>query len=142
MRKKFNWEDKYSVGIETIDNQHKTFFENINEAIDLLNDPENPNLQKQLILVLVKFANYAFYHLSFEEDYFIKFKYSESDSHIAEHNYYRDKMADYLKEVRSDGTDKILLAGEIVDFSIYWLETHINKVDKNYSSCFKENGLK
>ena len=34
MSKKLEWEDKYSVGVEEIDSQHKRMFATINELLE------------------------------------------------------------------------------------------------------------
>lgn len=138
---KFKWQEKYSVGIKKIDEQHKKFFSITNSIIDLLGSGNSVN--KKLNPALMELEDYANYHLGTEESYFDKFTYKDADFHIAQHDQYRDKIAYYRKllaDKRGDD-DCCDLAEEIVNYSIHWLSDHILTVDILYTEFLKEHGV-
>ncbi len=136
---KFVWEEKYSVGIKEIDEQHKHFFEIANGIIDLT---AKENLTKEeTIKSLQELGDYAFYHLSTEESYFDKFKYQDAPLHINAHNEYRESVGEYFRKMTDLGTDMKKLLEEMAAYSGNWLLAHIVVVDKQYTKFFNEHGL-
>ncbi len=136
---KFVWEEKYSVGIKEIDEQHKHFFEIANGIIDLT---AKENLTKEeAVKGLQELGDYAFYHLSTEEGYFDKFKYQDAPLHINAHNEYRESVGEYFRKMTDLGTDMKKLLEEMAAYSGNWLLAHIVVVDKQYTKFFNEHGL-
>ena len=76
MPEKFVWNLQYSVHSDEIDDQHKRFFEIINELYDLL-DKKPIELEPFLILI-THLGDYAFYHFATEEGYFKIFNYAQT----------------------------------------------------------------
>jgi hemerythrin len=136
---KFIWKDEYSVGIPSIDEQHKYFFEITNRMIDLAEGLE-PTHEK-LLVVMGELGDYAMYHLSTEEGYFDKFAYEGAPEHVKVHNLYRQKIADYLKMAEDPKSDLAKLIDEVASYSIDWLSNHILFMDKKYTVFFKEHGI-
>ena len=134
-KKLFYWRDKFSVGVEEIDNQHK-------KLIDLINELYNAYITKRhadiLSDVLDELINYTVYHFDTEEKYFEKFNYSFTDDHIAEHNSFKKKALELKKKF---GKHTGVLSSETLLFLQNWISTHILKSDQKYVSCFKEAGL-
>ena len=87
---KFNWNDKFSVGIELIDKQHKEFFSIANTAIDFSNQAELE--KKEVKSIFERLQYYTFYHFSTEEELFYKYNYPRTKEHIAEHKYFQFRM--------------------------------------------------
>ncbi len=141
MANKFIWQDIYSVGIPSIDAQHKDFFSTTNEIIDLLNRKESAT-NEQLLAEVMKLVNYANTHFKTEEGYFDKLHYFDAATHEAAHNSYRKRVAYYLEEFAKPEVDTPRMADEIASYSIYWLSDHILQVDKQYTIFFKEHGVK
>ncbi|MFA5098796.1 MAG: bacteriohemerythrin [Candidatus Paceibacterota bacterium] len=136
---KFIWEEKYSVGIKEIDEQHKHFFEIANGIIDLT---AKENLAKEeAVKSLQELGDYAFYHLSTEESYFDKFKYQDAPLHINAHNEYREAVGEYFRKMADPLIDIKKLAEEMAAYSGNWLLAHIMVVDKLYTKFFNEHGL-
>ena len=131
------WDDKYSVHVEEIDNQHKKLL----ELIDVLNEAVGKEGDKEVVDdVLKELHEYAIYHFKTEEDYFHKFKYSESASHEEEHRGFvqRIKAFEYLYK-----SGRVTLAGtSVLMYLLEWLMAHIVVEDGKYVKCFKASGLK
>ncbi len=130
------WDDKYSVGISRIDEEHKKFIDIINKAIIAKEHSKNPEELKE---VLYRITRYATIHFSTEETYMKKFNYLEYQHHKEEHDDFAIKALVYNRRV-ADGNSQI--ANEILEYLKQWLINHIQVTDKKYVDCFKKNGLK
>ena len=136
MSKKMEWDDKYSVGVEELDNQHKRMFNTINE---LLNSLETNTAEEHLGGVIESLIQYKMFHFATEEKYFEEFNYEGKDDHIAKHKFFNDK----LEEMRSRNPNYNIEFGyELVDFLEDWLINHLMVTDQKYVECFHSHGLK
>lgn len=133
---KLLWENKYSVGVEEIDNQHKLMFSTINVLLDAINTNTASEHLGQIIDSLIK---YKVFHFATEEKYFKEFNYEDAEDHISKHQSFNDKLAS-LKEKYPEYNIEFAFA--LVDFLEDWLLDHLMVVDQKYVKCFKEHGLK
>jgi hemerythrin len=139
---RFVWDDSYSVNVKLIDEQHKHFFEIVNQSFDLLEiDPQN---RAKIFAVIDELIAYGKFHLSTEERYFEQFNFIHSKEHIRSHNIFREKVDLYLLYLKNlKITDSVEdLAAAVTTFSKNWLSQHILISDKEYITLFNENGLK
>jgi len=132
----YQWEDEFSVGVQSIDNQHKELFRLINELLQAMKQGKASNITTQIIMDLEK---YAIVHFQKEEFFFQRFNYKGAAEHIREHQLFIQKVATLKAEIK---TGKITITFELFNFLKDWIEHHIQEVDKAYSKCFIENGLK
>ena len=130
------WDDKYSVGISGIDDEHRQFIDIINMAIATKEHKDNP---EELREVLYRITKYALNHFSTEENYMIEFNYPEYQYHKEEHHDFSRKVIAYCERV-NDGDSQI--SKEILEYLKRWLINHIQVTDKKYVDCFIRNGLK
>jgi hemerythrin len=137
---KFVWSEEYSVGIPSIDEQHKHFFGIANQIVDLA-EQENP-AREALFSAAEELGDYAMYHLKTEEDYFDKFSYAGETEHLEAHNLYRKRVAHYLDALQNPDSSAKELAGEMASYSIYWLSDHILFMDKKYGLFLGEHGVR
>ena len=56
---KLLWEEKYSVGVKLIDDQHKMMFETINTLIDILGGVPQKNEIDEIISKLVEYKKFS-----------------------------------------------------------------------------------
>lgn len=140
MNKRFVWTNEYSVNVAEIDEQHKEFF---NIANSLLNLADSTSFTDDEALIKVgQLGNYAFYHLSTEEDFFIQTGYKDAPEHTDAHNKFREKSKDFENKIRNKGVDKKAILKEVAEFAGDWLMRHILVMDKKYSEFFNEKGIK
>ena len=130
------WNDKYSVDISLIDEQHKKLFELINKASIVEKSSNNP---KEVLEILDEMTEYALKHFRIEEHYMKEFNFSGYEAHRDEHIDFTSTAIDY-KNRAICGDYKII--NEILEYLTQWLVNHIRIADKEYQSCFKKNGLK
>ncbi|MCC6934705.1 MAG: hemerythrin family protein [Candidatus Yanofskybacteria bacterium] len=136
---KFIWKEEYSVGVASIDEQHKNFFRITNDLIDLIERPDMA--PEDCIAIARELEHYAVYHLTTEERYFHELSYPHTAEHIREHDHYRDKVRVLLAQLETNPEETKVLAEELANFSITWLSNHILLSDKKYSAFFERHGV-
>jgi methyl-accepting chemotaxis protein/hemerythrin len=132
----FKWDEKYSVEIQSIDNQHKEIFRLMGNLLEAMKQGQVSIVIAEIFLELEK---YAMSHFQKEEYFFIRFNYSGTEAHITEHRFFSQKVT-LLKSDLNSG--KVAASFELLNFLKEWIEHHILVVDKQYSECFRQNGLK
>jgi len=130
------WDDKYSVNVSIIDEEHKKLIDIINETI--LAKEYNSNL-RSISEILVEMTVYAKEHFKTEETYMSNFKYHDYKSHKDEHQNFSKNILDYCKSLMN-GNYQII--EDITKYLQQWLVHHIQETDKKYTYCFNKNGLK
>jgi len=130
------WQDRYSVGIKQIDDQHKQLIAMINE----LNDAMLAGKGKEVLMtVLNKLAGYCVTHFSVEEKLFDTHAYPETIDHKDKHNKMTAKITALIGEVQSG---KSTVSIEVMNFLKNWLDKHIMETDKKYSLYLNSKGVK
>lgn len=132
----FQWDDKYSVGVQSIDNQHKEIFGILSKLLEAMKMGHGSDVTTQIILELDR---YAVIHFQKEEFFFQRFNYQGSAEHIAEHQDFTKKVAILKPDLKSG---KMTVSFELLNFLKDWIDHHILVIDKQYSECFRLNGLK
>ena len=124
----YKWLKKYGTGVQSVDEQHRHFFELASEAYEQSLAPTiNP---QEIRDTLDRLNTYVFYHFSIEEKYMETAKQSARKLHMDAHTAYRIRMRIYRDQARKAGVDMAVLAREITDFSTNWLGQHIQAMDK------------
>lgn len=132
------WNDRYALGVEEIDAQHRKMIGIINKlysAMDSSSEKEDMNT------ILNELNDYADYHFTTEEKYFEKFNYDETVEHVKSHDMYREKIAQFSREY-SSMHEELALPFEMIEFLREWWTGHILGADRKYVKCFHEHGLK
>ncbi len=130
------WDDKYSVGISTIDEEHKQLIGIINKAIAARQHIDN---SKEITEILNEMTNYAQTHFALEEAYMVRFNYPDYEHHRKEHQGFSIETMAFLDSA-SKGDSKLVC--EILEHLKKWLVHHVQGTDRKYVHCFKEHGLK
>lgn len=130
------WESKYSVGIASIDSEHK-------KLIGLINDLHAAMAQGRGRAVVGKIldglAAYTVTHFANEEAMMRLHSYPGYERHKAIH----DKLVEQVKGMRDEfhaGDTTISL--EVLTFLQKWLIDHIQGVDQQYSPHMRAAGAK
>ena len=75
---KIPWDDRYKIGIEMIDYQHKKLFDLVNRLYDL---EDEKDVKEELRIILYEFSNYMQTHFKDEEEYMLSIEYPNLDEH-------------------------------------------------------------
>lgn len=128
----FHWTDKYSVGNEIIDIQHKMLFSIIN---DLNRHIVHGDDFRYIEEVLDKMSAYAVIHFRTEEDLLFKSNYHAYKKHQLTHERFKKQILSSARQmVRSQSMD---IAIEIHRFLLNWLSSHILEEDVKYCEHLK-----
>lgn len=130
------WNDKMSVKVKELDNQHKKLINMINELGEAI---ETNKEQYYLGGLLGQLMEYAVVHFDTEESYFRKFAYPENFLHKKEHKSFVRKVVVFKNKFDKGEAG---LSAEIIDFLSTWLKQHILQTDMQYGEFFNERGLK
>ncbi|MDW7645240.1 MAG: bacteriohemerythrin [Desulfuromonadales bacterium] len=131
------WNDKISVGIEEIDEQHKQLLDLINRLYSAMVSGE----QKLQVAkdVLNELMQYTIVHFAVEESLFRIFNYPDYEEHCAHHYKLREQVIDINRKVQSG---EKMVTPELLVFLRKWLTNHIMVEDKAYAPVLLERGLK
>ena len=130
------WNEKYSVKISTIDEQHKKLVAIINE---LYNSMKNGKSKEQLGKTLTDLVEYTKYHFSYEEGLLEKAGYDDLPEHKEQHKAFVDKITTTCKNYENG---KLFMSIDICNFLQNWLIHHIQGTDQKYSQILLDNGVK
>jgi hemerythrin-like metal-binding protein len=129
------WISALSVGVDEIDDQHKELIGRINQ---LAIAKEHKRGREVTAAVLAGLQAYIVEHFGLEERYFREFGYADQKSHVAEHEIFKRKVADFAQAYSKD---EAALSDEILDFLKSWLTKHISFTDRKYRTLFLAKGL-
>jgi hemerythrin len=130
------WGEKLSVNVGEIDRQHQILITMINDLDAAMRQGKGKDI---LAKILSGLLDYTKSHFSLEEKYFAQFSYSDTRSHIKEHQLFVGKVAEFQKKFENGS---ISLSVDIINFLSDWLKKHIMGTDKKYGPFFNEKGLK
>jgi hemerythrin-like metal-binding protein len=132
----YQWEEKYSVGVQSIDNQHKEIFRLLDKLFEAL---KSGQAVQTTIRIITELENYAVMHFHKEEFFFRQFNYNESGEHLQEHKQFIEKVAAIKADAKSG---KLASSFELINFLKNWIDHHILEMDMKYRECFHKNGLR
>jgi hemerythrin len=131
-----NFGEEYSVGVQTINNQHKVLFGIINDLHEGMMTGQARSLTGPL---LKKLVDYTRNHFTAEEAMMNAAAYPKLAAHQIKHRDLVKQVEDYIARYdRGETTLNI----QLLNFLRDWLTNHIQKEDKQYSSCMIEHGIR
>jgi len=133
-RKRIDWSDKYSVGIESIDEQHKKLINLINTLQTVVDYNTGEEFERECLAAVV---DYTKTHFVYEEGLMRKYGYPDFESHKAQHQKMIDKVNDLLAAYEKNPKSAMK---DALDFLKQWLIRHINGTDKQYSEFLLSKG--
>ena len=133
---KIIWNERFSVGVRKIDEQHKELIKMINRLIET----KDTKVDSETISdILTEMTKYADYHFRAEEQYMIEYDYPDYSPHKEQHIEFKKKAVAFCMDTMAY---KETIPTEILSFLKNWLINHILKSDMKYKSFFNEKGLK
>jgi len=130
------WSKDLSVGIESIDQQHKELISIINTLNDAMSLEDPRDIFRKSFTDLTQYTKK---HFAYEEELFEKYGYQESIEHKRQH----DELIVQLNELK-DRFDhyQVDMTEQVMQFLKDWLTYHIQKSDKDYSQFLISSGAK
>lgn len=122
------YEEKYSIGIKNIDDQHQTLFNMVNDIHDAILHEQGNDVVKRMLNELVK---YVIMHFTTEENYMKEHNFPDYSAHKQEHINLAKQIVELLHNVRKEGI--LSNSASIISFLKDWLLNHIVETDRLYA---------
>ncbi len=121
------WTPDYSVGIDSLDDDHKVLITLINQLDEAIRSSEPVETVRRVLDSLLEYTDY---HFTREEALMASAAYPDVDAHVRTHRTLRAQVADirdrYVRNPES------IHAREVLAFLRNWLASHIMGRDKLY----------
>ena len=131
----FKWDDKYSVGVSSIDAQHQSIVELINQLFEGI---QLGQAEETASRTLQRVVSYAKTHFAEEEELMRRCEYPDYKEHKRIHDAFIQEMAGLVaRQIRGGPA----VAFDTFDFLQSWWIEHIQGTDQKYSSHFKRCGI-
>ena len=129
-KKPLLWDNKYGVGVDTIDSEHKVFLAHIN-AFKWAIDHNSPT--KELDQIAENLSRYAKFHFTSEESFMAKIKYPGLDEQRKIHNSLLDSFQSsyYLSKYQSD----------FLNFLVNWFIEHTTITDHKIGEYMQHKNI-
>jgi len=130
------WDDDLSVGIKSIDDDHKKLLTLVNNLQTAVYYPTGEAFERQALKELVEYTKY---HFEREEKMLLDNHYQEFEAHKREHEAMIAQVQSYCKRYEKDPEGTI---EEMAGFLKGWLVNHIAGTDQKYSDYLVGRGVR
>ena len=130
------WDDKYSVGVSELDNQHKQLILILNDLYDAM---QSQKANDVIGTIITKLVNYTKTHFTTEERYMTQYAYPDLAAQKKEHEIFTKKVMDFKEAFDSGRTS---LSVSVTSFVKDWLVSHISGSDRKYGPFLNSKGVK
>ncbi len=128
------WKNELSVGVDTIDREHRELAQTINELHATMRKDDQQGLTGPLLRKVVELTRA---HFSSEEHMMTANKYPGTALHLFKHQYLMQQVEALLARVNRGGF-------KLTDYSLTflrdWFNTHIQKEDVQFGVWLNETG--
>jgi hemerythrin-like metal-binding protein len=128
----FEWNEKYSVQILSIDAQHKNLFHLGGQLYQAMAAGRGKSAVSH---ILDRLAQYTQVHFAHEERLMRLHSYPDLASHLAQHQALTEKVKHFQTEFDAG---KITLTIQLINFLQDWLTNHIAASDQKYAPFLKK----
>jgi hemerythrin len=132
----FEWNDKYSVGVPSVDGQHKRLIEIINTFYDAMREGKGESALRQTLDDLIDYTNT---HFRYEENLLQAKGYPDLAAHKKVHESLTAQVMDLVSKYKAG---KAALSIETGNFLKNWLANHIMTTDHKYSQHLVSRGAR
>lgn len=127
------WTPEFSVGVASLDEQHKRLIGMINKLVD---DSGACVDSETISDILTQMTKYASMHFRAEEQLMAEHDYPGLAAHRHEHLEYRKKAVNFCLKVMDKRPET---PNEIINFLFEWWTQHILHSDMKYKKFFDEH---
>jgi len=132
----FEWKEKYAVGVQEIDTQHKALIAMIDKLFSAMQGGAGKDVLKETLAGLL---DYTHRHFMTEEILMGNYGYSGLEEHMSEHQKFIAEIGRFQKDYLSGNTG---ISIQLITFLRNWLDDHICKTDHQYAEFFRKKGLR
>jgi hemerythrin-like metal-binding protein len=130
------WKDSYSVGVASMDEQHKKLFVLIRQLNDAMLAGKGKEVVGQTLDEMIKYVQV---HFTAEEKLLSKYNYPGLIEQRREHAAFIEKVSEMQNKLHSGS---LTVSVEASQFLSHWISEHIMGIDKKYSAFLASKGEK
>ena len=129
------WSDRLSIGIDSVDKQHKVLINLLNKLNDAITEG---NADLILAEIFDGLSAYTVKHFAYEEGLFKMYGYNGTVAHKHEHAALIKQIKN-LRQKMDEGDLEVNV--EVLDFLKEWLTYHILVSDKDFAPFLIKKGV-
>jgi len=129
------WKDEYTIGIEPIDEQHKTLFQVVGDFHAVLDKGKG---EPTYGLLLGTLEAYTRCHFGMEEQCMLKYSCPVAEKNKNAHATLIETLSGFHNRYSANGYDNAE-ASRLVDTMEQWLADHICRIDMHLKKCVKKS---
>lgn len=134
------WKEKYLIGVELIDEQHKELFKRLSNFIQIVQNEEEWEEKLDKVKETLDFMKeYVVFHFEDEESYQEKVGYPDIENHRRVHNKFKEEINEYVKIFELEGFTEEKIQ-ELNAKLMTWLIIHVGKMDQKIGEYVKSKG--
>ena len=127
------WNDKYLLGNDQVDGQHRRIFELLSELVNQCIDGSNTDRLHDTLDFLV---NYTVQHFHDEEALQIQYNYPEYPRHKQLHEDFKITVGELVQRFNEKGSSQEL-SSEVNKIIVRWLINHIQREDRKIAKYIR-----
>jgi hemerythrin len=127
----FEWKDEYSVGIGSIDGQHRNLFALAGELYAAMSAGQGNSVAGSILNRLIRYTKV---HFAYEEHLMQQYDYPAYASHKREHDALTERVIAFQADFEGG---KVAMTIQLLQFLQVWLEHHIKEADTAYRPYIK-----
>lgn len=131
------WNEKMSVGVHALDEDHKKLVAMINELFDGINAGKGKDVVGSILDRLIR---YTVEHFRREEEFFASTAYPDTAAHKKEHEKLTAEVVKVQTAFKAGATATVSL--EVMNFLKNWLLNHIQVSDNRYGPHLNGKGIR
>ena len=131
------WDDSLSVGVATIDEQHKMLLQHLGDLSEAVSHKRGST---EIVGTLDFLVDYTQLHFATEEKHMVENDYPEYDAHRELHEGFKKTLKNLGEDFEEEGATPSL-AEAINTLLINWFINHIQHVDQKLGAFFVEKGV-
>ena len=121
---KFKWEDRYSIKIKKMDDQHKVLIDYINKLAESMDTDD----YSKITPAFKELAGYVVKHFQEEEAFFDSENFPGATTHKIIHQKLLESVGAYQVQIENKKLEK----EKFYEFLKIWLTSHIIGIDTKY----------
>lgn len=131
------WSEQLSVGVVSIDEQHKKLVSLLNQLHDGMLSGKG---RDALGAVLKGLIDYTRTHFKYEEDLFARTGYPDAASHKRDHTDLVQRVIEIQQKYNTSGPSALTIP--VMNFLKDWLTNHIQGSDRRYAPHLSAKGVR
>ncbi len=135
--KEITWTSDLSVGIELIDQQHKSLIKHLSDLNKSLESQQGPAKVAVTLNFLIEYTNF---HFTAEEKHMAANDYPEVENHKKMHEGFKTTLSNLEEDLEEEGATQ-MLADSIDSLLVNWLFGHIREIDVAFGKFLIEKGI-